>query len=146
MVSINDTNHANSYLFQNIMLKNRFINMRRSPLLTDLPFYESVDWKKHYLPCKHMFAVMKKFFGKVFPQGIEILHFSKLILTYLTQMIITNKITTPLKVLREYAIWKKKMIIKMLLIQNYFKHSDRKKSFHSMQVFIETNKRSYLLS
>ena len=32
-----------------------------SPLLTDLPFYECVDWKKHYLPCKHMFAVMKKF-------------------------------------------------------------------------------------
>ena len=93
MVSINDTNHANSYLFQSVMWKNRFINMRRSRLLTDLPFYESVDWKKHYLPCKHMFAVMKKLLGKVFPQGIEILHFSKLILTYLTQMIITNKIT-----------------------------------------------------
>ena len=35
--------------------------MRRSPLLTDLPFCECIDWKKHYLPCKHMLAVMKKF-------------------------------------------------------------------------------------
>ena len=61
MVSINDTNHANYYLFQNIMLKNGFANMRRSPLLTDLPFCECVDWKQHYLPCKHMFSVMKKF-------------------------------------------------------------------------------------
>ena len=146
MVSINDTNHANCHLFQNIMLENRFINMRRSPLLTDLTFYESVDWKKHYLPCKHMFSVIKKFLGKVFQQGIEILHFSKLILTYLTQMIITNKITTLLKVLRQYAIWKMKMVVKMLFIQNCFKNSDRKKSFHSMQVFTETNKRSYLLS
>ena len=61
MVSIDDTNHANYHLFQNIMLENGFINMRRSPYLTDLPFCECVDWKKHYLPCKHMFAVMKKF-------------------------------------------------------------------------------------
>ena len=146
MVSTNDTNLANCHLFQNIMLENRFINMRRSPLLTDSPFYECVDWKKHCLPCKHMFTVMKKFLGKVFPQGIEIFHFSKLILTYLTQMIITNKITALLKVLRQYAIWKKKLVVKMLFIQNYFKTSDRKKSFHSMQVFIETHKRSYLLS
>ena len=60
MVSINDTNHANYHLFQNIMSENSFVNMRRSPLLTDLPFCECVDWKKHYLPCKHMLAVMKK--------------------------------------------------------------------------------------
>ena len=61
MVSINDTNHANYHLFQNIMSENSFVNMRRSPLLTDLPFCECVDWKKHYLPCKHMLAVGKKF-------------------------------------------------------------------------------------
>ena len=60
MVSINDTNHANYHLFQNIMLENGFINMRRSPLLlTDLPFYECLDWKKHYLPYKHLFVVTK---------------------------------------------------------------------------------------
>ena len=60
MVSTNDTNHANCHLFQNIMLENGFINMRRSLLLTDLPFYECVDWKKHDLTCHNMFAVMKK--------------------------------------------------------------------------------------
>ena len=61
MISINDTNQAKCHLFQNIMSENSFVNMRRSPLLTDLPFCECVDWKKHYLPCKHMLAVMKKF-------------------------------------------------------------------------------------
>ena len=61
MVSIDDTNHANYHLFQNIMLENGFINMRRSLYLTDLPFCECVDSKKHHLLCKHMFAVMKKF-------------------------------------------------------------------------------------
>ena len=60
MVSINDTNHANYHLFQS-MLEHNFVNMPRSLLLTDLPFYECVDWKKHYLSCQHMFAVMKKF-------------------------------------------------------------------------------------
>ena len=64
MVSINDTNHANYHLFQNIILENGLVNNRRSPLLTDLPFCECVDSKKHYLLCKlckHMFAVKKKF-------------------------------------------------------------------------------------
>ena len=45
MVSINDTNYTNCHLFQNIMLENGFVNMRRSPLLTDLPFCKCVDWK-----------------------------------------------------------------------------------------------------
>ena len=61
MVSINDTKHANYHLSQNIMLENGFINMRRSSFLTDFPFHECVDWKKHYLPCKHMLAVIIKF-------------------------------------------------------------------------------------
>ena len=47
------------------MLENGFINMRKSPLYTDLPFCECVDWKKHYLPCKHRFAVMKNFEHKI---------------------------------------------------------------------------------
>ena len=68
-----------------------------------------------------------KYLGKVFPKGTEILHFSKLILTHLTELMITNKITTLLKVLRQYAIWKKKIVVKMLFIQNYFKNSCRNK-------------------
>ena len=125
MVSINNTNHVYYHLFQ----ENSFANMRRSPLLTDLLFCECVDWKKHYLPCKHMLAVGKrlKYLGKVFPKGTEILHFSKLILTHLTELMITNKITTLLKVLRQYAIWKRKIVVKMLFIQNYFKNSGRNK-------------------
>ena len=53
MVSINDKNHANYHLFQNIMLENGFfyMRMRRCPLLNDLPFCECFDWKKHYLRC-----------------------------------------------------------------------------------------------
>ena len=59
-VSINDTNHTNYRLFQNIISEKSFVNMRRSPFLTDIPFCECVDWKKHYLPCKHMLAVMEE--------------------------------------------------------------------------------------
>ena len=54
MLFVNDTNHANYHLFQNIMLQNAFINMGRSPFLTDLSFCECIDWKKHYLPSKHV--------------------------------------------------------------------------------------------
>ena len=42
-------------------------------------------------------------------------------------MMITNKITTLLKVLRQCAIWKRKMVVKMLFIENDFKNSGRKK-------------------
>ena len=45
MVSINDTNHANYHLFQNIMSKNSFINMRRFPLLTVYHFVNALTGK-----------------------------------------------------------------------------------------------------
>ena len=59
MVSINDTNHANYHLFQNIMLENGFVNMRRFPLLTDLPFCDALTGKSIIYHVS-MFAVMKK--------------------------------------------------------------------------------------
>ena len=59
MVSINDTNHANYHLFQNIMLENGFVNMRRSPFLTDLQFCEALTGKSIIYHVS-MFAVMKK--------------------------------------------------------------------------------------
>ena len=50
MVSINDTNHANYHLLQNVMLENGFVNMRmrRSPLLTNLRYRDSPFFKTDF--------------------------------------------------------------------------------------------------
>ena len=90
MISINDMNHSNYNQFQSIIYRVSI----------------------YLLSSKNL-----KCLSIAFAQGIEILCFSKLILSYLTEMMITNKITL-LKVLRQYAIWKKKMVVKMLSIQN----------------------------
>ena len=104
------------------------LNLLRPPLLTVYHFVNALTGKSiiYHVSIYLLSSKNLKCLRIVFPQGIEILHFSKLILTYLTEMMITKKITL-LKVLRQYAIWKKKMLVKMISIQNWFKNSGREK-------------------
>ena len=78
-----------------------------------------------------------KYLGKVFPKGTEILHFSKLILTHLTELMITNKITTLLKVLSNMQYGRRKLSSKCYLFRIISKTVAEINSFHFMQVFIE---------